>query len=146
MTGHPTTAGGPALDLARRLILHLRDVLRHDSRPSHLETCLDGPAAFQLGEEAQGLVALDAAHVAGLTPWDAGAVPLNQLRAGGVLHAAAEQGRWQSFSLRSCPPPMYWRSWSGTPGSAPTWYGCGSLAKAHGRLSVGLGSYKGYRS
>jgi hypothetical protein len=104
-TGRGLCAGGAALDFGRRLVQRLREVLRQDGRSSHLETCLDGPFRFHLGDtpgQAPGGESGSgpwpaAENAAGLTPWDGTAPVRNQLRAGGVLHAAAEGGTLALF-------------------------------------------------
>src|SRR5439155_17056593 len=89
-------AGGNAPDFGRRVLQRLREVLRQDGRACHLETCLDGPFGFRLGEEPAGPWPA-AEHAAGLTPWDGAAPVRNQLRSGGQLHAAAEGGTLALF-------------------------------------------------
>ena len=76
-------SGGPSLELGRRIVGRLCDVLRHDGRLAQLQTCVDGPARFERGARER---------VPGLTPWDERASVQSQLRAAGALHALAEQG------------------------------------------------------
>jgi hypothetical protein len=78
------------LELGRRIVERLGDVLHHDGRAAHLEACLDGPATFTLREDGAAPTSDDEA--AGLTPWDATASVKSQCRAAGKLHAAAEGG------------------------------------------------------
>ncbi|HZT80156.1 MAG TPA: ATP cone domain-containing protein [Gemmataceae bacterium] len=89
LTGHGLCDGGPALDLARQVVRRLRDVLHQEGRSRLLETCVDGPADLAPG---------------GLTAWDAAAAPKAQLKAAGVLHAAAEGGT-AALLLPEGPPP-----------------------------------------
>lgn len=84
--------GGAALELGRRIVLRLREVLHQDGRRAQLETCLDGPFALTLGEAEP-----ERANVAGLTPWDDTATPRSQLRAAAALHALAEHGTQALF-------------------------------------------------
>jgi hypothetical protein len=102
-------AGGAALDFGRQVVARLRDVLRQDGRASHLETCLDGPFSFRLGDAPGEAPAGGrwpvAKHAPGLTPWDGTAPVRNQLRAAGVLHAAAEGGTL-ALVLPEDRPPM----------------------------------------
>jgi hypothetical protein len=79
--------GAEALDLGKRIVLRLREVLRRDARAAQMDACLDGPASFGWNALPEGREA-----VAGLTPWDSAATVRSQLRAGGVLHGLAEQG------------------------------------------------------
>jgi hypothetical protein len=86
-------SGGSALELGRRIVGRLREVLRQDGRPAQMDGCLDGPWSFRLDRGPAGPAAgPPAEQVAGLTPWDATAPVKGQLRAGGVLHAACEGG------------------------------------------------------
>jgi hypothetical protein len=85
--GRGLASGGPALDLGRRVVLRLRDVLRQDGRAAQMDTCLDGPFDFRLA----------AGTVAGLTPWSQRASAKAQVRAGGALHGAAEHGTLALF-------------------------------------------------
>jgi hypothetical protein len=77
------------LDFARQVLQRLHDALRQDGAAHNLDACLDAPASFLLGERAESLTA---EHVAGATAWDAAAPLRQQLRATGLLHAAAEAG------------------------------------------------------
>jgi hypothetical protein len=88
--------GAGPVELGRRLVQRLLDVLRRDGRAAHLETCLDGPATFTLHEGADGAPA-DAAEAAGLSPWDEAAAVKAQCRAAGALHAAPEGGALALF-------------------------------------------------
>jgi ATP cone domain len=81
-TGRSLSAGGAGLDLGRRIVQRLREVLRQDGRLSQLETCVDGPS---LSDD-------EASQVAGLTPWELNLPVKQQWRAAGILHAAAEHG------------------------------------------------------
>jgi hypothetical protein len=91
--GRGLGAGGAALDLGRRIVARLRDVLRSDGRSAQMDTCLDGPFDFAL----DGRAVEDAETVAGLTPWDAAASVKAQVRAGGVLHGVADHGTLALF-------------------------------------------------
>jgi hypothetical protein len=93
-TGRGLVGGGAALDFAKRVVQRLRDVLRQDARATHLDTCLDGPFSFRLGDKTGGPFAADAA---GLTAWDPAAPVKSQLRAAGPLHALAEGGTLALF-------------------------------------------------
>jgi hypothetical protein len=77
---------GP-LDLGRRIVGRLREVLRQDGLSAHLGTCLDGPATFHLHPDEREAISDEEA--AGLTPWDSAAPARSQWLAGGALHAAA---------------------------------------------------------
>ncbi len=88
------STGGAALDFARQIVQRLRDVLRQDGRTAHLDTCLDGPFSFHLGDSADAPLA---ENVAGLTAWDATAPLRGQLRSAGVLHNIAEHGTLALF-------------------------------------------------
>jgi hypothetical protein len=87
--------GGASLELGRQIVLRLRDVLRHDGRLLQLETCLDGPFSLALDTGPP-----QRERLAGLTPWGDTASVRGQLRAGGALHAAAEQGTLALFVPR----------------------------------------------
>ena len=72
-TGQGLCSGGAALDLSKRIVQTLRDVLKRDGGRTQLAACLDGPDDFH--------------YVDPLT------APLkHQLRAAGALHAVAEGG------------------------------------------------------
>jgi hypothetical protein len=86
------SAGGSAVDFGKQIVQRLRDVLRQDGRNVHLDTCLDGPFSFHLGDDW-----LATEDVAGLTAWDAAASLKSQLRAAGVLHGLAEHGTLALF-------------------------------------------------
>jgi hypothetical protein len=88
------SAGGTALDFARQIVQRLRDVLRQDGRTTHLDTCLDGPFCFHLGDSDDWPLA---DNVAGLTAWDTAAPLKGQLRSAGVLHNIAEHGTMAQF-------------------------------------------------
>jgi hypothetical protein len=100
-------SGGAALDMGREIVQRLRQVLWHEGRLSHLEICLDGPWTFDLGEEGR---LPDAAHAAGLTPWDATAPVKGQLRAAGILQAIAEGGLLALFTTDN-PTPEEAAAW-----------------------------------
>ena len=99
LSGSGLAAGGPGLELGRRVVGKLRDVLRDDGRRAVLDACVDGPAAGRLGGAPPEL-----AHVAGLTPWGDGATVREQLRGAGPLHAAAEGGTLTLFIPPGQPP------------------------------------------
>src|SRR5262249_55289078 len=80
-----------SLSLGRQIVQRLGGVLRHDGRACQLDACIDGPLSFCL-PPGDAL-----ADVAGVAPWDPAAPPRSQLRAGGVLHAAGEQGTMALF-------------------------------------------------
>jgi hypothetical protein len=84
-TGWGMSNGGPSLELGRRVVRRLADVLRADGRLAQIDACLDGPFSFEMG------------GVAGLTPWDATASPRSQLRAGGALHSLSGHGTLALF-------------------------------------------------
>ena len=96
--------GKPGLDLGRRMITRLREVLHQDGRRANLDGCADGmPAAspdatsaFTL-DEVPGRPGTDPGDVpgplvAGLTPWSPALPARQQLRAAGALHGAADGG------------------------------------------------------
>ncbi len=94
LTGHAITANAESLDLARRLPLRIREVLRQDGRGTPLETCLDAPATFDVGDKD---MSLGADQAAGLTPWTPTAAVKSQGHGAGPLHAAAEGGTLALF-------------------------------------------------
>jgi hypothetical protein len=100
--GRGLASGGQALDMGRQIVLRLGEVLRQEGRASHLETCLDGPWTFTLADEGP---MPDVNVVAGLTSWDAAAPVKSQLRAGGILHAAADGGTLALFLPDDPPTP-----------------------------------------
>jgi hypothetical protein len=73
-----------SLDLARQIVEHLRELLLRDGGSCRLDARLDSSFALHAGPHAAGL--------ADLTPADAAAPPREQLRAAGLLHAAAGAG------------------------------------------------------
>jgi hypothetical protein len=75
--------GGPSLELGRRIVGRLLDVLRGDGRLAQMDACIDGPATFPPCQRER---------VPGLTPWDDRASVSSQLRAAGALHSLAELG------------------------------------------------------
>ncbi len=79
--GRGLAQGGEALDFGKQVVQRMRDVLRQDGLATRMDTCVDGPFDFRLGET-----------VAGLTPWEETAPAKAQLRAAGALHGAAEHG------------------------------------------------------
>ncbi len=86
-TGGGLCSGKESLDFGKQIVQTLRDVLRQDGGASRLATCLDGPDNFRLGDGKPTI-----GQAAGLTAWDAAALPKQQLRAAGALHALAEGG------------------------------------------------------
>jgi hypothetical protein len=86
-TGGGLCSGKESLDFGKQIVQTLRDVLRQDGGACRLGTCLDGPDDFRLGDGKPTL-----GQAAGLTAWDAAALPKHQLRAAGALHALAEGG------------------------------------------------------
>jgi hypothetical protein len=78
---------GKTPEFGRQIVQRLREVLHEDGRSCLIDTCLDAPAEFTF-DAAPG----EPSAVAGLTPWDTTAPVKAQLRAAGVLHAAAEGG------------------------------------------------------
>jgi hypothetical protein len=85
-----------SLDLGRRIVQRLREVLQHDGQATRMNACVDGPLDLHLNEaEEEGWPAAESA--AGVTPWDAATPPKAQVRAGGLLHAAAEGGTLALF-------------------------------------------------
>jgi hypothetical protein len=92
------SAGGAALDFGRQIVQRLRDVLRQDGRNAHLDTCLDGPFGFHLGDaEETGDQWPAVEDAAGLAAWDATASVKGQMRSAGVLHGIAEHGTLPLF-------------------------------------------------
>jgi hypothetical protein len=83
LTGGQLAEGGAALDLARQVVLRLREVLRQDGRAVQMDACVDGPFDLALAEGGD---------LAGLSPRDATAPARAQIRAAGALHSAAEHG------------------------------------------------------
>jgi hypothetical protein len=95
LLGRGLCEGKPALELARRVIQGLREILRQDGQAGYLDTCLDGlgTSSFFVNDLARGALSAPAlADVAGLTAWDSTAPLRSQLRGSGTLHAAAEMG------------------------------------------------------
>jgi hypothetical protein len=88
LAGAGPCASRPALELARKVVQRLREVLDRDGPAAQLDACLDGADGFAL--EAGRPV--DPGGIAGLTPWDAAAPLKSQLRAAGPLHAGADMG------------------------------------------------------
>jgi hypothetical protein len=86
-TGGGLCSGKESLDFGKQIVQALRDVLRQDGGACRLGTCLDGPDDFRLGDGKPAI-----GQAAGLTAWDAAALPKHQLRAAGALHALAEGG------------------------------------------------------
>jgi hypothetical protein len=86
-------SGGSALELGKRIVGRLREVLRQDGRAIQMDSCIDGPWSFRLGGAAVGASpSPPLPQIAGPTPWDVTAPLKGQLRAGGVLHAVCEGG------------------------------------------------------
>jgi hypothetical protein len=79
--------GGDSLELGRRIVQRLLEVLEQSGRQAQMSSCLEGPWTF-------GLAGLPTSRdqVAGLTPWDSSSALRSQLRAGGVLHGLAQHG------------------------------------------------------
>jgi hypothetical protein len=96
-TGKGLGAGGEALDFARQIVQRLRDVLRKDGAGTRLETCLDGPFHFRLGETPEAEPLPVAAEAAALSGWDQDTPPKEQWKATGVLHGLAEGGTLALF-------------------------------------------------
>jgi hypothetical protein len=92
LTGRSLCAGGTSLELARQIIVRLRDTLRQDGQQRHLDCCLDSCAGFCLDETVEGIALPLLPRVAGLAAWEVGAPAKQQLRVAGTLHAAAEMG------------------------------------------------------
>jgi len=88
-TGRGLGTGGQALNLGKRILLTLRDVLRKDGGRVFLDTCLDGPCSFQLSANRQRS---SLEQVAGLTPWARESSVNQQVRAASQLHAVANHG------------------------------------------------------
>jgi hypothetical protein len=93
-------SGGAPLELARRILEHLHDVLRDDGRACLLDSALDAGLPGPL--PSMDIAGLDV-QAPGPTPWDRTAPVRSQLRAAGALHAAAEMGTATIF-LPSGPP------------------------------------------
>jgi hypothetical protein len=95
LLGRGLCEGKAAAELGRRIVQRLREVLRQDGQTGYLDSCLEGMGlgSFWVNETTPVALSLAAPPaVAGLTPWDENATPRNQLRAAGLLHAAAEIG------------------------------------------------------
>jgi hypothetical protein len=84
LLGQGICSGGAPLAFARQVIERLTQVLREDGRARLLETDVDSAG--------EGLGELPAWKYSGLMGHDLEAGPLEQLRAAGVLHAAAGAG------------------------------------------------------
>ncbi|HVS35179.1 MAG TPA: ATP cone domain-containing protein [Gemmataceae bacterium] len=95
-TGIPLFAGGAALDLGKRVLQTLCDVLKHDGGRTRLAACLDGPEDFRFVE------ALTVLQAAGRKPLD-DASATQKLRVAGTLHAVAEGGT-EAFQLPQAVP------------------------------------------
>jgi hypothetical protein len=96
-TGQGLGAGGAALDFARQVVQRLGDVLRQDGAGTRLDTCLDGPFHFRLGEPQTADSLPLAAEAAGLSAWDAAAPVKDQWRSAGALHGIAGGGTMALF-------------------------------------------------
>jgi hypothetical protein len=102
LAGNDICAGGQALELAQQIISSLCANLRQAGHAANIDVCADslcwkafasagGVALADVDKnEAWRLPALP--EVAGLTAWSPGAEPEAQLRAAGLLHAAADRG------------------------------------------------------
>jgi hypothetical protein len=88
LTGSGLCTHRGALDLARKIIQRLRDVLRQEGPVYQLDACVDGGAGFFLDQDSDG----SPSGVAGLTPWDMTAPLRQQVRAASSLHGAADMG------------------------------------------------------
>ena len=80
------------LEFGKQIVQTLWDALRQGGGLTRLETCLDGPDDFRLGD-----VARTTETVAGLTAWDDAAPVRSQWRAAGALHPIAEGGTLALF-------------------------------------------------
>jgi hypothetical protein len=80
LTGHGLAEDAGALDLARRIVRRLRQVLDEDGAACRLTTCLDGVFAAVVDGERS------ADDVSGLSGWSPAVKVKNQLRAAGALH------------------------------------------------------------
>jgi hypothetical protein len=87
LTGGDLCTSRPALDLAKKVVQRLRDVLRRDGPTYRLDASLDSAEGFSLHREEGTSCPAQKQDVAGLTPWDPGAPPQTQVRAAGALHA-----------------------------------------------------------
>jgi hypothetical protein len=116
-TGWGLANGGPSLELGRKIVSRLRDVLHAEGRMAQMETCLDGPFLGRMKDEGRRMkkeedddddeetilihpsafILHPSEEVAGLTPWDREASPRSQLRSGGALHALTESGTLALF-------------------------------------------------
>lgn len=95
LTGRGLCDDWVGLDLAQRILQRLREVLHQEGASTNLSVCLGGASPLlptgplQPGwswTSADGHLAPD------VTPWDANAPPLAQLRAAGALHGSSDQG------------------------------------------------------
>lgn len=92
LAGQGTCAPGAGRDFACGVVRCLREVLEQDGRSCQLDSCVDGYRLPALpGCDGEGVMGT-AEHVAGVTSWEAGAPAKEQLRADGLLHAAAGGG------------------------------------------------------
>jgi hypothetical protein len=105
LTGAGMGDGGASLELGKRIVERLREVLRQDGRSAHLDACVDGPFDFQVGaRNTQQVQWPEAAGAAGVTPWDLAMSLKGQFRAGGELHAVADGGTLALFVPDDRPP------------------------------------------
>ncbi|MBV9123149.1 MAG: hypothetical protein JO112_07320 [Planctomycetes bacterium] len=94
VVGQGLCVGGAGLDFGRRIVQRLREVLETDGQACRVDTAVDSAPNFFLPRAAEDQAASSSSNswVAGLTTWDAEASPRQQLRAAGLLHAAADLG------------------------------------------------------
>ena len=100
LTGMEICAGGPALEFAQQILSSLCANLRQAGHAANLDACVDSPCwtafapagGFLLAGKDDSPALPPVAEVAGLTTWSPGAEPKAQLKAAGLLHAAADRG------------------------------------------------------
>ncbi|MFO0881499.1 MAG: ATP cone domain-containing protein [Gemmataceae bacterium] len=92
-TGWSLATGGPALELARRIVVRLMEVLRKDGRAVQIEANLDSPYSLSLdGSDPASLE-----QVAGISTWGSVGTLKSQARAGSAALAPVEAGTLALF-------------------------------------------------
>jgi hypothetical protein len=86
------SSAGSGLDFSRKIVTNLQEVLVHDAKATHLETCLDSAPDFLFADKLEGLTTPRMPEAAGLTAWDESVPYKTQLKCGGILHGVAESG------------------------------------------------------
>jgi hypothetical protein len=78
------------LALGQRVVQTLASVVQQDGRSRQIDAVIDGPDSCRVTDDGTALTS--ATIVAGLTSWDRHALPRDQLRAAGALHALSGSG------------------------------------------------------